>query len=151
MIQTDKEFHRYTIVLNDFEKALDYLVEAKKQPKCGLAYEALLSMAVICYYLPFSRNEKSATAKAQLSLSIEDMITLSPSEHELHKLCKELRNKAIAHSGYEYNPTDFCEPTEVIMSRQFSIYPYLDNLQILAKLTQRLIDACHASRAPYTT
>jgi len=150
IISTDKVFHRFTIAFNDFEEALGYLEEAKLHRRGSLAHQALLSMAVICYSRPFSPNEKRSDAKAQSSLSDNDLGAFSPSERRLHDLCRTVRNKAIEHSEFDHNPTEF-NASGHIWSKHFCIYDAEIDLAEFESLIRGRIDACHAARAPYVT
>jgi hypothetical protein len=150
IISTDKKFHRFTIALDDFEEALAYIEQAKLHRRGSLEHQALVSMAVICYSRPFSPNEKRADAKAQSRLSEEDLGTFSSSEKQLHDLCTTSRTKAVAHSEYDYNPTEINDSSQ-IWSRHFCIYDAEINLAELESLIRGRIDACHAARAPYVT
>jgi hypothetical protein len=150
IISTDEKFHRVTIAFEDFEEALAYIEQAKLHRRGSLEHQALVSMAVICYSRPFSPNEKRADAKAQSRLSAEDLGDLSSSEKQLHDLCTTTRNKAVAHSEYDYNPTEF-NASGQIWSRHFCIYDAEINLAEFESLIRGRIDACHAVRAPYVT
>lgn len=74
-ITNEQEFNRYSIAVVDFEKASECLAEARKRLPNDLVFEALLFMAIITYYRPFSPNEKSKrNLKAKSRLNFEDLI-----------------------------------------------------------------------------
>src|SRR6266403_3313015 len=104
---TAKKFNRLTISFIDWSQAQDYAREAQSTDEGTYAYEALIQMAVICYWRPFSGNERRKSAKADRNLTLDDLcpVKLTQREHRLHKACERIRNKAIAHSEYRYNPT----------------------------------------------
>ena len=149
-ITSEQEFNRYTISLADLEKASECVAEARKYLPNGLVFEALLFMAIIAYYRPFSPNEKSKqNLKATSRLKLEDLILPSAHEKEIHIECEDLRNKALAHSEIAYNPTSLNTNTGVISSKRFSLLTQQFDLDGLAKLLKKLEESCHSKRATY--
>jgi hypothetical protein len=149
-IANEQEFHRYTISLADFEKASDCVTEARKRVPNDLLFEALLFMAIISYYRPFSQNDKSKhNLKAKSKLTLEDLIVPSARENEIHSECGTLRNKALAHSEFAYNPTSRNSSTGVISSKPFSLLTQQFDLDGLTNLINKLKEACHSKRATY--
>jgi hypothetical protein len=150
-ITSEHEFNRYSISLADFEKAFACVEEARKRIPNDLIYEALLFMAIIAYCRPFSENEKSEqNLKAKSRLNLEDLIVPSAREKKIHDECQTLRNKALAHSEFTYNPTSLNSRTGVISSKSFSLLTQPVDLEGLERLLKRLIDLCHNERATYT-
>lgn len=146
-ITSEQEFNRYTISLADFEKASECVAEARKRLPNDLVFEALLFMAIITYYRPFSPNEKSKqNLKATSRLNLEHLIAPSSLEKEIHIECEILRNKALAHSEFAYNPTSLKSSTGVISSMRFSLLTQQFDLDGLAKLLKKLEEACHSKR-----
>jgi hypothetical protein len=148
-IQNEREFNRYSIALFDFTKARDFLTEVRNYPPTGLPFQALLFAAIICYYRPFSANEKSDSSPAISRLRIDEFGTLSPSEIEIHEQCKKLRNEALAHSGYRHNPTHIDPHSKVIVSRPFWLSSVSIDIEGLMKLLDKFITVCHHKRADY--
>jgi hypothetical protein len=139
-------FNRLTIAIIDFKKSIDYAEEAAQYSPSDLAHEALLFSAIVCYYRPFSPNEKKKDSAAASQLKLEDFSPLTTAESELHERCKELRNKALAHSEYEFNPTRL-RPSGVIASRPFSLLSHAPEIPALVALARKLINECHNKRA----
>jgi hypothetical protein len=149
-ITNEQEFNRYSISLVDFQKASECVTEARKQLPNDLVFEALLFMAIITYYRPFSPNEKSKpNLKATSRLNLEDLIVPSAREKELHSECENLRNKALAHSEFAYNPTSLNPSTGIVSSKPFSLLTQQFDVCGLAKLLEKLEAACHSKRATY--
>jgi hypothetical protein len=149
-IADEAEFNRYSISLADFEKADECVAEARKRPANDIVYEALLFMAIITYYRPFSPNEKTQNnPKAKARLKLDDLIAPSAQDKEIHVQCETLRNKALAHSEFAYNPTKLNAYTGVISSKPFSLLTQQFDLVGLAELLKKLEDACHSKRAMY--
>jgi len=147
---TDKaKFNRFSISLKDFEKTIEFLEEAQKHQIGSIAYEALVFAAIVCYYRPFSQNEKDQKAPAAMQLSLTDFSFFSADELVIHEKCKELRNKALAHAEFKYHPTEFDAETGVISSRLFSLVGIAPDLGELAALALRLVTECHNKRADY--
>ena len=148
-IETDRELHRYTISLYDFKKAVECLTEARKYAQNDLAFEALLFMAIVSYCRPFSPNEREPDAKATKRLYVQNL-ALMDFEQEIHEKCMTLRNKALAHSEWKYNPTSVNHETGLMSGRRFSLYSENIDLDGLVALIQKWIEQCHNMRADYT-
>jgi hypothetical protein len=146
---TEVEFNRFSIALFDFEKAVAYAEEALKTSPGTLAYEALMFAAVVCYYRPFTPNEKNKTPPAAIQLKVEDFSPFSEDERKIHEQCKALRNKALAHSEWTYNPTRFDHRSGVISSHPFALVSHAPDLRALIQLSKRLANKCHSKRADY--
>jgi hypothetical protein len=146
---TEPELNRFSIALFDFEKAVAYAEEALKHLPNTLTHEALVFAAVVCYYRPFSPNEVDKAAPAAAQVKVGGFAPFSPSEQELHERCKNLRNKALAHSEWQHNPTRLDTASGVISSRPFALLSHTHDLRALVKLSQRLANECHDRRARY--
>lgn len=149
-ILSDEELNRYSIALRDFEKAKEYICAAKKQLPSSLEYEALLFAAIVSYYRPFSPNEKSQSAKATSQLHIKDFGFLNNSQSILHQKYRELRNKALAHSEFELNPTKFNSDRKVFSSQPFSLLNEALDLEVFDSTLTQFIELCHEVRANYS-
>ena len=148
-ITTDRQFNRYSIAYFNFEKAEAFAKEAESHHQSTLAFEALVFAAIVSYYRPFSPNEKDPLAPAESQLRIEDIVDLSPEEQELHNRCKTLRNKALAHSEFSFNPTRLDPYSRVVASRPFSLLNQPIAVDALRALLEKLIRACHLKRGNY--
>lgn len=146
---TPEGFNRLSISVRDFEQAIAFAERAAGTAKDDLAYQAFLLAAVVSYYRPFSPNERSQTAKATSSLSIDEFRSLDADELALHEKCKILRNKALAHSEYDMNPTSLDRVSGVISSRPFDLLARGPDPHKLATLATKLANACHHWRADH--
>lgn len=143
------KFHRFSISVQDFENAAKYLAEAKEHQYGSLVHEALVFSAIICYFRPFTRNENDPKSAAASKLELSDFQPLSPSELELHKVCEQLRNKALAHSEISHHPTSLDLETGVVRSAIFSIVGRAPDLGALAQFIEKLRRQCQTTRANY--
>ena len=146
---TRAKFNRYSIALQDFDRANGYATHALNYPINTIEYEALLFAAIICYVRPFSRNEVTNMPQAVVLLRLEDFSTLTDQERHLHDHCLRLRNKALAHSEFEMNPTSLNEETGIVSSRPFSLVAQQVDVHRLAALSARLLEECHKRRGDY--
>jgi hypothetical protein len=99
---TEQEFNRFSIAKTDFDKTVEYTKEALKYSESTLAHEALIFAAIVCYYRPFSPNEKDKGSPAASQLQINEFNALSPEEQEIHECCKNLSQlgwQVVAHRG----------------------------------------------------
>lgn len=151
MITTPEQFNRYSIATFDWDKCLSFAKEASNFQENSTVYEALIFAAIICYYRPFSPNEKDRSSPAISQLCIEDFCPLSEEEIKLHKMCKELRNKALAHSEYAFNPTRLNEITGLIWSKPFSLLSQPFDLGAFIQLVSKLQCTCHHKRADHVS
>ncbi len=149
MIASDAEFNRFSISVSDLEKARDYAEEAQRQPSDSVAHEALTFCAIVAYYRPFSPNERKATATATASLNIGSLLALSATELAIHEQCKLLRNKALAHSEHEYNPTKINANRDIVQSKPFSLLVHPVDLVALLALIGKVLRACELARAEF--
>ena len=145
----DAKFNRLSISVHDFEQAIAFSEEAQRSSPGSRSYEALVFAAIVCYYRPFSSNEKDKDASAISKLELDDFSPLTIDEAGVHEKCKELRNQALAHSGYRHNPTSLNTRSRVISSRPFSLLSHAPNLVTLINLAQKLAKECHGKRADY--
>lgn len=145
----EAKFNRFSISLKDFEKTVKFLEEAKKHQINSIVHEALVFSAIVCYYKPFTSNEKNPKAPAASQLSLSDFSPLSDDELAIHEQCKELRNKALAHAEFKYHPIRLDPETGGISSALFSLIGTAPNLARLADLAQKLITECQNKRADY--
>ena len=145
----EAKFNRFSISLQDFQKTVEFLAEAKNHQFGSLVHEALVFSAIVCYYRPFSPNERAPNPPAASQLSLSDFSPLSANELSIHETCKELRNKALAHAEFKYHPTGLDRETGVISSALFSLVGRAPDLEALASLAQKLVTECHNKRADY--
>ena len=146
---TEREFNRYSIALFDFEQAVAYATETQTHSAATLAHEALLFAAILSYYRPFSPNEKNNNTQAASQLTINNFSPFEPAEKILHEELKELRNKALAHSEFHFNPTRRDPESGIISSRPFSLLSQSLNIEGLIHLSRKLAEECHHKRADH--
>lgn len=144
----EAKFNRFSISLKDFEKVIALLEETKKHPTNSIVYESLVFTAIVCYFRPFSPNEKPSN-RVVPRLSLEDFLPLTSDELAIHELCKKLRNKALAHAEIKYHSIDFDISTGGISSELFSLVGNAPDLTKFMALTQKLIRECRNKRADY--
>ncbi len=113
-----RRLNRFTISAHGLDRCIDALDELHKVDEGGIAYEALLSFAVITYARPFSKNEKYENSPA-ISRVPEIEAILTPEERILHKKIIDLRNKAIAHAEWGKHSTYF--DGQAILSAPYSV------------------------------
>ena len=150
-ISSDEEFNRYTIALQDFEKAQQYISTARTHSPSSLEFEALWFAAIVSYCRPFSRNERSRRPRAKPKLAIKEFGKLSDSQRKVHQQCMQLRNTALAHSEFERNPTRRKKSTNVISSRPFSLWNELSNFDFKSFECNlsKFVNSCHGARADF--
>ncbi|WP_139026392.1 hypothetical protein [Methyloversatilis universalis] len=154
---TSAELNRYSIAVHDFEQAIKLAEESLLHSPDSLAKEALLFMAVVVYYRPFSQNERSSgTGDAVSKLAIDDFAPLSKEELALHDLCKNLRNRALAHAEFAYFPTSHDPESGVIFGKRFSLVSLtvgsqsghgVFDVESFCRLAYKLAARCHTVRA----
>lgn len=146
---TPAHFNRLSISVRDFEQAVEFAERAAATPRDDLAHRALLLSAIISYYRPFSPNERIPTTKATASLNIADFGSLTSDEVKLHERLKTLRNKVLAHSEYDMNPTSLDEHSGVVSSRPYDLLAESIDPQSLVALVKKLANTCHHWRADH--
>lgn len=145
--ESGEEINIYSIAVRYFEKAQKYLCAAKKHDRASIEHDALLSMAIISYYCPFTRHY--AGTKNKRSKLMFDRFGYAPAEQrKFHENCEEFRNKALAHPDFKYNPTRFTK-RHVFSGSQFSILNQNVDLEIFDNVLARLISVCHEKMASY--
>lgn len=145
MTNTDRNFNRLTISRHDFEKCGQFLSALSSEKYGTIQYEALLFSAIIFYSRPFSCNEKGSNALAASRVDNFVLGNLSDNELELHKLILELRNKAIAHAEWNFNPTKV-DDNKIMSSMPFSIWKYFQDSADIAQfaaLRAKVLDNSH--------
>lgn len=145
----EAKFNRFSIALKDFEKAEAFLAEARNHQYGGLVHEALVFSAIICYFRPFTNNERNPNSAAAARLELSDLPPLSPDELRIHETCKDLRNKALAHAEISHHPTQLDRETGVISSTIFSLVGKVPRLEALSELIGKFMRQCHNKRADY--
>lgn len=104
-----KQFNRTQISRDDFARALRFIKTARPYDTASTEYEALLIAAVISYARPFSNNERDKNAQAAPRLS-PNLIPFKGKQRKLHERVIVLRNKAVAHGEFAFNPVHAVPP-----------------------------------------
>lgn len=146
---TSAQFNCLSISVRDFEAAAAFAERAALTSRAELEHQALLLSAIISYYRPFSPNERNKSVKAASSLNISDFNALTADDLALHEACKALRNKALAHSEYEMNPTALDEKSGIVSSRPFDLLAQAPEPIHLAALARKLANTCDHWRADH--
>lgn len=145
----EAKFNRFSIAVSDFEKARDFLKEAKDHQNGSLVHEALVFSAIVCYFRPFTSNEKDQNSRAVSMLELSDSKPFSRDESDIHETCKDLRTKALAHAEIGHHPTRLHADTSIISSAIFSLVGKAPNSGVLQDLIDSFIWQCHNTRADY--
>ena len=148
-ISTDQEFNRTSIAVFDFEKAIEFASAAQRYPANAVEYEGLLFAAIVSYVRPFSGNERSPGASAESRLGTSTVDALDDLERQLHDRCRDLRNRALAHSEVAMNATRFDHATGVARSRPFSLLSSPFDVQSFITLAETMKGRCQRDRAEY--
>jgi len=145
----EAKLNRFSISLQDFKKAEAFLAEAANHQYGGLIHEALVFSAIICYYRPFTDNEKDPNSTAAKRLDLSDFLPLSHEQKFIHDACKELRNKALAHAEIKHHPTQLDPETGGISSTIFSLVGKAPDLEGLVELIIKFIKQCQNKKSDY--
>ena len=97
-----KRFRRSHISAHDFDRAIEFIKEARKHQPKSLIYDALLISAIIYYARPFSPNEYWKNPNPLSESTIDKTLTgfEDPKDQKLHDEVMILRNKVVAHAEY---------------------------------------------------
>jgi hypothetical protein len=98
----ERHFTRAHISKKDLEQCLSYLNALEKATDPDVR-SGLFTAAVIAYARPFSGNKQHRLAEPNAPISLK---RLPRDQRALHKCLCYIRNKAIAHSDYELNPSE---------------------------------------------
>jgi len=96
----EKRFRRSHISAYDFDRAIEFIKEARKYHFRSIIYEALVNSAIIYYARPFSPNELKADALSNAKLEKELWDFEDPLEQSFHDRIILLRKKVVAHAEY---------------------------------------------------
>lgn len=98
----ERRFRRSHISAYDFDRAIDFIKEARKHHPKSLIYDALLTSAIIYYARPFSPNEHWKNPDPLSESTIDKTLRgfEDPKEQKFHDEIIELRNKVVAHAEY---------------------------------------------------
>ncbi len=142
----EKQFNRTRISINDLEQAgeyLDFLINAGS-PQPDILRSSLLVAAIVSYARPFTDNNAHDKATGRLNVSDKEIRQLVGKQGlELHKKILDLRNRAIAHSEYDMNPTSRVEKHAgehgfVLKSRFFNILGKELDYNLFLNLSRKL-------------
>jgi hypothetical protein len=101
----DRQFIRTVMSDNDMKRTVEFL-ESLSLSNSNVMKRALLMSAIISYARPFSANRDHPEAT---SSPPKKWLCLNADERKLHEYICKIRDKAIAHSDFEMNPTGAIE------------------------------------------
>jgi len=96
-------------------------------------------------------NERDKNPKAKSRLSIDEFGVLTEDEKRFHEELVTYRNKALAHSEFDLNPTNFNPRTGVFSSVVFSLSNQDIDMEFMCTLLEKFISVCHDVRARYAS
>jgi hypothetical protein len=100
-LEIARQLIRVRISMKDMEQCVVFASEVDSNSN-AIYKQAFITAAIVSYARPFSRNKNHQKATAHTPVSLK---SLTLKELELHKRICELRDKAIAHSDFDKNPT----------------------------------------------
>lgn len=145
---TEQQFNRTNLSKKDFSEAHNYLLEYL-QSGPPFTRRAVIVAAIIAYARPFKHNRGGRAGRATEKLEVDLDRLLSSEERALHKRVIDLRDRAIAHSDYDFRPTERINrelaPGEEGFSTLTAAFDVLDlepAIQQLTALAQKLERFC---------
>ena len=140
MITPEREANRSAISGRDCNTAMEYLDAylelQKKDEKSGTSEffthcEGLLIAAIVAYSRAFTESRSEPFATPQLRVNLGKVFSKDHSKITLHNLILNKRNKAIAHSDWEYHKSELLEATkEKGVLRKHSVVRYGERIDI---------------------
>ena len=106
----DRTFHRLTTSLVDLNEANQYLGQYNEKMEHVLR-RALFSAALVSYSRPFLRSDTGNENRASAKLDGKFLVGLTNEHLALHKKIIDLRNKAVAHSDFDWRPSERLKPS----------------------------------------
>jgi hypothetical protein len=131
-----RQFTRAYISIKDLAQCASYLDVFEKVTD-PIVRRGLFTAAVIAYARPFSENKSHRLAAPKAPISLK---RLTSDQRILHARLCDIRNKAIAHSDYELNPSELLEFYNTGFLVESRFYEPL-NEQIDVKSFQALVQA----------
>src|SRR6266513_3833992 len=129
----EMEANRYNISAGDCDDAKEYLdayLELKeKDDDSGRSEfwkhrEGLLVAAIVSYSRPFTKSHPVQFAVRRAQVNVSKVFNNDASRIKMHEAILEKRNKAVAHSDWEYRNTTLIEATETEVRRRNSVVDY---------------------------
>ena len=139
MITREMEANRCAICARDCDAAMEYLdacLELKdKDVDSGTSEffthrEGLLIAAIVSYSRAFTESRGEPFAAPKLKVNLGKVFSNDSSKIELHKLILNRRNKAVAHSDWQYHRSELREVTEKGVLRKNSVVMYGEGIDI---------------------
>jgi hypothetical protein len=153
------EANRYHLSKKDCEAALKYLyacVELKKKDEesgenqYSCHQEGLRIAAIISYSRPFKRSESKGFAAPSITVDLPQVFNSVEDHVSLHKSIIERRDKAVAHSDWEFHNTKIVEssPDTSLVSRKSSVVHFSEiDLEMFITIAKAM--ALHCSCRSY--
>ena len=140
LITREMEANRSAISARDCDAAMEYLdalLELKeKDDESGTSElfthrEGLLIAAIVSYSRAFTESRGEPFASPKLNVHLGKVFSNDSSKIELHKLILNRRNKAVAHSDWQYHKSELREVTkEKGVLRKHSVVMYGEGIDI---------------------
>lgn len=139
MITREMEANRSAISARDCDAAMKYLdacLELKeKDVDSGTSEffthrEGLLITAIVSYSRAFTESRGEPFAAPKLKVNLGKVFGNDSSKIELHKLILNRRNKAVAHSDWQYHKSELREVTKKGVLRKNSVVMYGEGIDI---------------------
>ena len=105
----DKQFNRFHISAKDMYECLSYIAQIEKNDFITVK-RGMLTASIISYARPFSNNRTHERALATPAVSVKKLC--GEELFELHERLLLIRNKAVAHSDFEWNAAFLVKPTQ---------------------------------------
>lgn len=101
LAQLNRRFSRLYVTSRDLRESLTFLGNVKFfEPESAVA-RGLVTAAIICYVRPWSGNRADVRADKRPDIPLKEI--LDASLFDLHEHIFLVRNKAIAHSDFDWN------------------------------------------------
>lgn len=140
MITREMEANRCAISARDCEAAMEYLdayLELNKKDdesdtsEFFTHREGLLIAAIVSYSRAFTESRGEPFAAPRLKVNLGKVFGNDSSKIELHKLVFNRRNKAVAHSDWQYHKSELREVTkDKGVLRKHSVVIYGEGIDI---------------------
>ena len=140
MITREMEANRSAISARDCDAAMEYLdalLELQvKDEKSGTSEffthrEGLLIAAIVAYSRAFTESRGKPFATPKLKVNLGKVFSKDHSKTKLHNLILNRRNKAVAHSDWQYHKSELQEVTkEKGVLRKHSVVMYGEGIDI---------------------
>lgn len=133
----DRQFNRVYISVKDMDQSVEFATAAERVSD-PIVQRALLTATIVSYARPFSANRTHPSAVVQPPSVLGN---LTEEERTLHERLCEIRNKAIAHSDFEMNPSrpvEYRDTGFLVASRLYDPLSESLNIPAIRALAEKL-------------